>query len=71
MKNFKRNLALLSALALAGTMLAGCGDKTTDTGDTTTAAGGDTTTAAAPADNGGDAAATDGGDAAEIGRAHV
>lgn len=59
MKNFKRNLALLSALALAGTMLAGCGDNTTTTDDAAT-----TTTAAADAaaDNG-DAAA-DNGDAA-------
>lgn len=62
MKNFKRNLALLSALALAGTMLAGCGS-TTDDSTTTTAAGGDAATTTAAADNGGDAA-TDGGDAA-------
>lgn len=56
MKNFKRNLALLSALALAGTMLAGCGDNTTPTTDdaaTTTTAAAD-----AAADNG-DAAASD------------
>ncbi len=72
MKNFKKNIALLAAIACAGTMLAGCsssegtGDETTTAaggdattaaeGDTTTAAGGDTTTAA----EGGDAA---GGDA--------
>lgn len=62
MKNFKRNLALLSALALAGTMLAGCGS-TTDDSATTTAAGGDAATTTAAAD-GGDTAATDGGDAA-------
>ena len=37
MKNFKKNIALLSALALAGTMLAGCGN-TTDDSATTTAA---------------------------------
>lgn len=47
MKNFKKNIALLSALALAGTMLAGCGKTGTDTADTQ-----------APAENGGDAAAT-------------
>lgn len=59
MKNFKKNLALLSALALAGTMLAGCGEKTTDdTATTTAAAGGDAATTAA-ADNGGDTATTD------------
>ena len=45
MKNFKKNIALLSAIALAGTMLAGCGTKAT-TEETTTAAAGDTTTAA-------------------------
>ena len=58
MKNFKKNIALLAALACAGTMLAGCN---TGDGEETTAApadGGETT--AAPADNGGDdAAATD------------
>ena len=47
MKNLKKNIALLSALALAGTMLAGCGEKKTDDSATTTAAEGDTTTVAA------------------------
>lgn len=59
MKNFKKNIALLAALACAGTMLAGCnsGDDTTTTaggdGDTTTAAGGDS--ANTPADDNGGA----------------
>lgn len=66
MKNFKKNIALLAALACAGTMLAGCnsGD-----GDTTTAApaeGGDTTTAA-PADGGAETTAADGGSASADG----
>ncbi|MBP1560547.1 MAG: carbohydrate ABC transporter substrate-binding protein [Oscillospiraceae bacterium] len=60
MKNFKKNIALLAALACAGTMLAGCTSSTTDGGDTTDApaANGDTTAAA---DNGGaaDAPAAD------------
>lgn len=48
MKNFKKKIALLSALALAGTMLAGCNtDKEKDVADATTAAAGDETTAAA------------------------
>ena len=51
MKNFKKTLALLSALAIAGTMFAGCG-KTEDSSssskaDETTKAGEETTTAAA------------------------
>jgi hypothetical protein len=47
MKNFKKKIALLSALALAGTMLAGCGQaKEGDTTEaTTTAAEGDATEA--------------------------
>jgi len=63
MKNFKKNIALLAAIACAGTMLAGCSsdgnatdETTTGNGDTTTAADGgaadaETTTAseAAPA----------------------
>ena len=53
MKNFKKNLALLSAVAMAGTMLAGCGSKTTDNGNAPAADNGGET-AAAPADNGGD-----------------
>ena len=61
MKNFKKKIALLSALALAGTMFAGCkkdepaaetttAATTTAAADdaTTTAADGDVTTAAAP-----------------------
>lgn len=66
MKNFKKNIALLSAIALAGTMLAGCG-KTTEGGDTTTAAPaeGDTTTAA-PAEGGDAAADTTAAPAAEV-----
>lgn len=64
MKNFKKNIALLAALACAGTMLAGC---STDNGGTDApAAGGDTTTVAPAADGGAttDAPAADGGDAA-------
>lgn len=59
MKNFKKNLALLSAVAMAGTMLAGCGSKTTDNGNAPAAnEGGETTTKAADANNeGGDNAA--------------
>lgn len=67
MKNFKKNIALLAALACAGTMLAGCSSDTAT--DDTAAEGGDATTVAA--DNGGDAATTDapadGGDAAATG----
>ena len=53
MKNFKKNIALLAALACAGTMLAGCSKNEGTTTDGTTAAnagaeGGDTTTTAAP-----------------------
>lgn len=68
MKNFKKNIALLSALALAGTMLAGCGGDTTTTDSGN--AGGETTTKAADAaaDNGG-AAADNGGAAADDGAA--
>ena len=64
MKNFKRNLALLSALALAGTMLAGCGDKTTTTDDAAT-----TSAAADAAADNGDAAADNGDAAASDGAA--
>lgn len=53
MKNFKKNIALLAALACAGTMLAGCNSGDGDT-TTTAAAGGDgDTTTAAAGDNGG------------------
>ncbi len=66
MKNFKKNIALLAALACAGTMLAGC---STDNGGTDAPAADGETTTAAPAADGGDAATTDapaadGGDAA-------
>ena len=68
MKNFKKNIALLAALACAGTMLAGC---STDNGGTDApAADGDTTTVAPAADGGNattDAPAADGGDAAAAG----
>jgi len=72
MKNFKKKIALLAAVACAGTMLAGCtsdsgtSDETTAAGgDTTTAAGGDETTAAGgdettAAEGGDDATAADG-----------
>lgn len=40
MKNFKKNIALLAALACAGTMLAGCSSNTGSTDGTTSAAGG-------------------------------
>lgn len=53
MKNFKKNIALLAAIACAGTMLAGCSSDDTTTDDTT-AANADT----AAADNGGDAGET-------------
>ena len=52
MKNFKKNIALLAAVALAGTMLAGC-NTTEDGGDTTTAAtdeAGETVATEAPAE---------------------
>jgi outer membrane murein-binding lipoprotein Lpp len=45
MKNFKKNIALLSAIAMAGAMLAGCGDTTT-TDDSSSDASADTTAAA-------------------------
>lgn len=58
MKNFKKNLALLSAVAMAGTMLAGCGSKTTGNEPAADNNGGETTTKAADANNeGGDNAA--------------
>ncbi len=68
MKNFKKNIALLAALACAGTMLAGCtSDKPAEGGDTPAAEGGDTTTAAA--DGGADAGADTGAaDAADEGK---
>ncbi len=61
MKNFKKNIALLAALACAGTMLAGCSSDEGNADTTTTAgdAAADTTAAA----DAGDAAA-DAGDAA-------
>lgn len=67
MKNFKKNIALLAALACAGTMLAGCNsDKpATDGGETTSAAGDD----AGAANDGGDAGAADNGDAGDTGAA--
>ena len=67
MKNFKKNIALLAALACAGTMLAGCNsDKpATDGGETTSAAGDD----AGATNDGGDAGAADNGDAGDTGAA--
>ena len=63
MKNFKKNIALLAALACAGTMLAGCSTGESDSGNTPADNGGDTTSAAA-GDNGGEATpADDSGDA--------
>lgn len=62
MKNFKRNLALLSALALAGTMLAGC-NSNTDT-DTDTNDGADNAVVD-NADNGDNAAADNGDSTAD------
>ena len=46
MKNLKKTIALLSALAMAGTMLAGCGTKGGDDTKTTTTAAKDETTKA-------------------------
>lgn len=68
MKNLKKKIALLAALACAGTMLAGCGGDTTDE---TTAAGGDDagTTAAAGGDNADAGDAGDTGDAGDAGAA--
>lgn len=66
MRNFKKTLALLSSLAMAGTMLAGCGgggDTATttaaggDAADTTAAAGGDAAAETTAAAEGGDSAA--------------
>ncbi len=70
MKNFKKKIALLAAVACAGTMLAGCTSGNGTTGDETTAAGGDTTAAAdggettAAADGGEETTAAEGGDSA-------
>ena len=71
MRNFKKTLALLSSLAMAGTMLAGCGgggDNATttaaggnDAADTTAAAGGDSAETTAAAEGGDSAAAADEG----------
>lgn len=47
--NLKKNIALLSAIALAGTMLAGCTDKNTDATTTAAPEGGDATAAATEA----------------------
>ena len=54
MKNLKKKLALLAALACAGTMLAGCGGGDDTTGGDTAEGGDDT----AAVDNGGDSAET-------------
>ncbi len=64
MKNLKKKLALLAAVAMAGTVFAGCGDTGTSGGDTTTA-GGDTTESAAAEDGGDTSEAADGGDTSE------
>ena len=61
MRNFKKTLAILSTLAMAGTMLAGC--STSGTTDETTAAGGDSADTAAAGGDSADTAAA-GGDAA-------
>ncbi len=51
MKNLQKKLAVIAAVAMVGTMLAGCGDTTSDsTGDNTTAAAADNDTAAAEGD---------------------
>ncbi|MDE5993598.1 MAG: hypothetical protein K2G87_11185, partial [Oscillospiraceae bacterium] len=67
MKNFKKNIALLAALACAGTMLAGCNSGNTDSGtndggnDTPAAAdGGNSDDGATPAADGGSTDNTDG-----------
>ena len=54
MKNFKKNIALLAALACAGTMLAGCNSGNTDGGSTND--GGNDTPAAADGGNSDDGA---------------
>lgn len=63
MKNLKKTIAMLSALALAGSMLAGCNTTTSEDGDTTTTAGNgdDTTTTAADSGDDADTPAADEG----------